>query len=403
MTDFETVPPGETEEIDSVAALTVALQDKRAAGDPRQDGKVLRGVHAKSHGCVSAAFIVNEDLPEDLRVGLFETPGRAFAAHIRFSNASVTLDHDLAGGKNGSRGMAVKVFDVDGPMLDQDDGRNNQDFLMINTPEFAFANVRDYHRLNKALMTHEVGADPSLFFAPLELFKMGLLRPDGSLAPAQGEEPDQIKALRLQFGPGGLFEGFTGADLARTLASLKIVQEKIESTGAGDEPSRTVRNPLHPPYFGAAPFLFGEGRAMQFSAAPCPAVPVEEFVVIDKTTPPKDYLRAALTETMGASGDFWFDFRINVRAVGEAELNIEDATKAWPEAGYVNVARIRIPAPQSPDSDEAKAECEAMAFTPWHALAAHKPIGGINRMRRKVYANSAEHRGASGYEGAYQP
>lgn len=398
MTDFETVPPGEAEEIDSVAALTVALQDKRAAGDPRQDGKVLRGVHAKSHGCVSAAFIVNEDLPEALRVGLFQTPGHAFAAHVRFSNASVLLDHDLSGGKNGSRGMAVKVFDVDGPMLGQDGGRNNQDFLMINTPEFAFANVRDYHRLNKVLMADDLGAKADPFFIPALLLQAGVLQLDGALKAPQPGEPTQLQQLRQAYEHSGLFENMTTADILGTAASAGIVQ-KIQSTGQTPGlPSRTVRNPLHAQYFGAAPFLFGEGQAMQFSAAPCPAVAVEEFVTIDDATPPKDYLRAALTATMREPGDYWFDFKINVRAVSEADLNIEDATKAWPEDGYVDVARIRIPAPQSPDSAEALAECEALAFTPWHALAAHKPIGGINRMRQKVYADSARHRGAGGYD-----
>lgn len=42
-------------------------------------------------------------------------------------------------------------MDVNGKMLGQDYGKNNQDFLMINTPEFAFANVRGYRRLNSIL------------------------------------------------------------------------------------------------------------------------------------------------------------------------------------------------------------------------------------------------------------
>lgn len=40
--------------------------------------------------------------------------------------------------------------------------------------------------------------------------------------------------------------------------------------------------------------------------------------------------------------------------------------------------------------------CEEMAFTPWHALTAHQPLGGINRLRRQVYLGSAIHRGADG-------
>ena len=121
---------------------------------------LLRGVHPKSHGCVKAEFAVNDDLDESLRVGLFATPGKTFEAWIRYSNAAVLREDDLKADdpdkkderKNGSRGMAIKVLDVEGEMLSEDDGHSNQDFLMINTPEFAFANVRDYLRLNRVMM-----------------------------------------------------------------------------------------------------------------------------------------------------------------------------------------------------------------------------------------------------------
>ena len=39
-----------------------------------------------------------------------------------------------------------------------------------------------------------------------------------------------------------------------------------------------------------------------------------------------------------------------------------------------------------------KAQCERLVFTPWHSLAAHQPIGSINRLRKAVYEASAQHR-----------
>jgi hypothetical protein len=56
------------------------------------------------------------------------------------------------------------------------------------------------------------------------------------------------------------------------------------------------------------------------------------------------------------------------------------------------VARIAIVAPQSIDSAEHQARCERLVFTPWHSLAAHQPIGSINRLRKAVYEASAQHR-----------
>lgn len=121
--------------IEEITRLTPILQDSRAV---LQDGAVLRGFHPKSHGCVSAKFIVNQDIEERFQVGLFASPGKIFDARVRFSNASVRREHDLKNGMNDSRGMAIKVVDVEGDMLSEDDGQSNQDFLMINTPAFPF-------------------------------------------------------------------------------------------------------------------------------------------------------------------------------------------------------------------------------------------------------------------------
>jgi hypothetical protein len=62
------------------------------------------------------------------------------------------------------------------------------------------------------------------------------------------------------------------------------------------------------------------------------------------------------------------------------------------------VATLTIAA-QDVDSPEGRAlaaQCEAMAFSPWNALAEHRPLGGINRLRRAVYLASQARRGAMG-------
>ena len=104
---------------------------------------------------------------------------------------------------------------------------------------------------------------------------------------------------------------------------------------------------------------------------------------------------------MSGDDDIVLDFKIQVRENDPTKpKEIEDATTTWGGNeidNYVSVARIDIPSPQEPDSQEVIELCEKLAFNPWHALAAHQPIGGINRVRRQVYRSSAQHRGASGY------
>ena len=384
---FETVSAGETGEIAETAALTIALQGIRAATDRSQKGLLLRGVHPKSHGCVKAEFVVNDDIDEKYRVGLFAQPGKAYAAWIRFSNASVLREDDLKGEKgkpetrrNGSRGMAIKVMGVEGDMLSKDAGQSNQDFLMINTPEFAFANVRDYLRLDRILARDPLGADPGPYFAP------GRLR----LMKLQGAPQDEQDKLQAFIENDPLLNSLSEDDENGTFASLKV---------GGKIAKQIVRNPLQVQYFGAAPFLFSAGRAMKFSAAPCTKIDQQAFVGVTADNPSPNYLREALDQSLNGEQDVCFDFKIQVRSVEEGDLNIEDATTSWSpeEHRYVDVARITIKVPQLTDTPEAREHCEKLAFSPWHSLADHRPLGGINRLRREVYSASAKHRDTSGY------
>jgi hypothetical protein len=92
--------------------------------------------------------------------------------------------------------------------------------------------------------------------------------------------------------------------------------------------------------------------------------------------------------------DIVFEFQIQVREAndlaGKIDAEIEDACFEWDEATYpfVKVATITI-APQDIDTDQRRAQCENLIFTPWHGIAEHRPLGGINRLRRAVYESSA--------------
>lgn len=386
---FEKIPSGESQQIARIAEQTTDLQDKRK-DLPEQQGKLLRGVHPKSHGCVDAEFIINADIPEKYRVGLFARPGKKYYSQIRFSNASVKVAHDLEDEKNGSRGMAIKVYDVEGEFLEKDNGRQHQDFLMINTPEFAFADVRGYAFLTDALQASEHGNNAdSLLGLVVMLAKINQTPP-----PFPQPEQQDLEKLKgfLASQNSQLPPGFTLDDLKDLTTTMNIVVTKIQQ--------RTVRNPLQVQYFGAAPFLFGKDRVMKFSAAPDKLTEQARF----ESLPNENYLGEALAESMRGNNEIHFDFKIQVRDseadFGDEQVLIESATTTWDTAqktevgAYENVAKIKILVPQGTDTERAKAECEGLAFTPWHSLAAHQPVGGINRLRRSVYTNSAVHRGA---------
>jgi hypothetical protein len=354
-------PDQEADQIAETTDLTVKLLDMRYQ-PPEQ---ILRGVHPKSHGCVKATFTINPDIAPEFQVGLFAQPGKQYDAFIRFSNAAAVVSPDTKEitidstkevvVQHGSRGMAIKVLDVGGNVLDDDNGAHNQDFLMINQPMFAFANTEDYVRLDRVLV--EDKDDPKRFFAPL--------------APLAIPENPIVTNVQKQ----------------RIANTLQITQA-IQKTDVG--------NPLGIQYFSAAPFLFGSDRVMKYSAKPSAEVPPTQSPV---TPRPENYLRDALTETINRDEPLYFDFLLQVRHEGEDfgvdNESIENASSEWKESDYpfISVAKITISAPQSEvDSAENKARCEKLAFTPWHSLAEHQPIGSINRLRQSVYQASAEHR-----------
>lgn len=82
--------------------------------------------------------------------------------------------------------------------------------------------------------------------------------------------------------------------------------------------------------------------------------------------------------------------------VDEATTPIEDASVNWPTP-YLTVAQLTLP-----QQDTASAsglalakKLEAGVFDPWQALAAHRPLGDVQRARKVVYFASQKGRGAA--------
>lgn len=116
--------------------------------------KTLRDVHSKTHGCVKGFFIVDPDLPEDLRIGVFQ-PSHRYHSWIRFSNAGGLAP---VGGvapdiKRDARGMAIKLLEVPGQKLLEDEkNASTQDFLLFTPQMFFTAGPGDFYDLMVALV-----------------------------------------------------------------------------------------------------------------------------------------------------------------------------------------------------------------------------------------------------------
>ncbi|MBI2768132.1 MAG: catalase [Burkholderiales bacterium] len=80
----------------------------------------------------------------------------------------------------------------------------------------------------------------------------------------------------------------------------------------------------------------------------------------------------------------------------EATTPIENASVNWPTP-YVTVARLMLPQ-QDCASEEGQAlaqRVEGTVIDPWQAMAAHRPLGDVQRARKVVYFQSQKGRGAA--------
>lgn len=198
-----------------------------------------------------------------------------------------------------------------------------QDFVMINHPVFIVRNAADYVEFQKAVSE----GSPIKFFFP-------------------GLNPFDFRLHEL--------------GIAYAIRGLKVA------------------NPLDSRYWSMTPYLFGDTTSMKFSARACG--PTSQF--IETATP--DFLRDNMRKHL-AQGEACFDFLIQLRKRPQL-MPIEDPTLEWSEkdSPFIPVARITIPS-QGFDSPKQLAFCENLSFTPWHAIPEHRPLGGINRVRKAVY------------------
>jgi hypothetical protein len=139
-------------------------------------------------------------------------------------------------------------------------------------------------------------------------------------------------------------------------------------------------------YWSTTPYQFGGNRVVKYAVRPTSKRTSKKPDTLSDTYL-TDNLRAHL-EQEEATFDFLIQFHVDDR-----RTPIEDASIEWQvrDSPYHRVGLIRIPR-QRFDTAERARQGEQVAFNPWHCLAAHTPIGGMNRARREIYRAMADFR-----------
>lgn len=337
--DLETLAPDEDGTVDDLKGSF----DTILATTHHDYGHAVRGVHAKAHGVLTGTLTVDPDLPPELAQGLFAVPGR-YPVWVRLStNPGDILDDAIAL----PRGLALKVGGVSGARLPEAAG-DTQDFIMINGPVFLAPDARKFAG-NLALLArttdHAEGAKKALSMV--------------------------LQAINRALGAFGLESGMLTA-----LGGARQV------------------DPLGETYYSTTPFRFGDYVA-KFRLRPVsPALLALTGTLVD-TAGDRDAIRHHVRGEMSEiNGEWAFEVQL---LRDEERQPVEDASVLWPEdvSPFQRVATLHLPAQDSWEPEAVQAIDEAMRFSVWTGLAAHRPLGNINRARRAVYQHSADFRAAA--------
>jgi hypothetical protein len=105
----------------------------------RGEDPASRPVFRRLHGVAHGTFVVQPDLPEDLRVGVFGQRSE-YTAWVRFSSDVQPGSSDF----KGTCGVGVKLFGVEGEkVMAPDQDATTQDFVFQNFPVFFADTARD--------------------------------------------------------------------------------------------------------------------------------------------------------------------------------------------------------------------------------------------------------------------
>jgi hypothetical protein len=168
-------------------------------------GNFERGGNTKTHGIVRGKFIVHDNLPAELRHGIYAEP-RTYRAWVRFSGPGPYITPDID--DVGFMSISIKLMGVPGPKLMEEE-KFTQDMFGVSTPTF---------------VTPDIVANAQL----------------------------QIESLKN----------------AQILHFLNLHRPHVLDLVMQSLWTKTQSSPFEAPYFSCVPYLMGEGQAMQYSVWP---------------------------------------------------------------------------------------------------------------------------------------
>jgi hypothetical protein len=337
----ETPAPDEGKTFESIIASLGTIQETTF----KDYGHAVRGVHAKPHGFLFGTLEVLAGTDPSVAQGLFAQPGWHEVVLRLSTNPGDILDDSVST----PRGLGVKILGVSGDFVPEAVG-GTQDFVLANAPAFFAPNAKAFAPGLKLLAA--TTDTPQIFKKALS----AILRGAESVVEALGGKSPTLVAL-------------------------------------GGHPETHI---LGETFFSAVPIRWGDYVAKVAVAPVSENLRALTGAALNVNGKPNGLREAVIA--FFAENDAAWELRVQLRR-NEATMPVEDASVVWPEdeSPYIPVARIAVPRQEAWTEVKAGRVNDELAFSPWNALSAHRPLGSIMRVRRATYPVSAgfraEHNG----------
>lgn len=227
--------------------------------------KQLRQIHPKMNGCVKAEFIIEKDLPQELKVGIFKDE-KSFPAWIRFSNGSTKPVPDF---KKDIRGFGIKIMNIPGEKIAFANAESiNQDFILMNTKSFVAKELQNFYQVLQVV----------------------------TMKPFEGPVLKKIRYI------------FKNAPILINGAKAKVYSN----------------HPFELNYYSTVPYRFGdETKAVKYAVFPSK----NNDLTCSQDNRDPDFLRIKMQETL-SKHEIFFDFCLQFQTDAE-KMPIEDPTVEW--------------------------------------------------------------------------
>jgi hypothetical protein len=341
---IETIDPN----IDELMAQIIEFWEKKGRESPRTEGtgRAVRGAHAKPFGVAKAELEILHSVPAPYAQGIYAKPGRHDAL-IRFSSASPHLGPDAQLGA--ALGFAIKVFDVEGPKLvEEEPDSTTFDLVLKNSPIFVANTAKHY------LFIQEITTNLPKYLA-------------------HGKAGFHELLTDFLTGKGTLEQSEWAWD--ELLAFVRTATQT------------PVRNPLLTTYWTMAAVRHGDYVAKIRVAPAADSAAQVIHRELDLNSGPDVYGPTLVDELQTRA----FDFDLQVQLCADLDaMPVNDVTVEWPEklSPFVTVGRVHLPRQDisGPGNFE---KGDGLAFNQWRVTAEHSPLGEIMQVRR-IYSASAK-------------